>query len=153
MNNKFRSSIGSRYLKGLFYEEGSPLNKDSFLYTLKDKDTKGYPSLYRLYMEKEDLTEWEFANEYLDGFEHWEMLCACNWFKPYVERWRRELELKLRARALSAIRDEATSESKNSYYANKFLLEGGWKEKSSTSNDRGRGRPKKLHDEQDKILE
>lgn len=150
-NNKFKSSIGSRYLNGLFFERTSA-DKATVLYTLKNEDHNNYPSLYRLYMEFEDVTEWEFANTYLDGWDHWTMLCDCTWFSPYILRWRRELELKLRARALKLIRSEAESDSKNAYYANKFLLEGGWKEKSTTASN-GAGRPLKAKDTaKDEIL-
>jgi hypothetical protein len=149
--NKFRNSGGQRYTNGLFYET-TLADKATVLYTLKDQDHKGYPSLYRLYMEQEDLTEWEFANTYLDGWEHWTMLCSSQWFKPYAERWRHELELKLKARALNSVREVAKGGGQNAYYANKFLLEGGWKEKDSSSG-RGRGRPKKTKDAtQEEIL-
>ena len=137
----------------MFFEQ-TLADKSSVVYTLKDWDhsvestdasgvatVKVYPSLYRLYMEMEDLTEYEFANKYLDGWEHWEMLNACEWFKPYVERWRKELTLKVQARALKALRAEAQSSSKNSFVANKFLVDRGWVDKSEKSH--GRGRPSK----------
>ena len=96
-------------------------------------------------MEKEDVTEWEFAKEYLDGWEHWTMLLACTWFKEYITRWRLELELKITARSLAELKSVASGTSKNSYYANKFLVEKGWKTESPGS-VRGRGRPKKTQD-------
>jgi hypothetical protein len=135
----------------LFFET-TLADKSTVLYTLKDEDHLGYPSLYRLFMEFEDVTEWEFAQAYMDGWEHWQMLCACTWFKPYVTRWRQELELKLKAKALKAIRAEAEGEGKMSYAANKFLMEGGWKEKD-TSAKPGRGRPVKDNSEKEAILE
>lgn len=144
MNPKFRNSSNGRYLKGLFYET-TPSDKSSVSYTLKDwdhtVDDVVYPSLYRLYLSKEDLTEYEFANEYLDGWEHWEMLTNCSWFKPYVDRWRKELSLKIKARALNRLKAEASSSSKNAFLANKYLVEKGWVEKENSSH--GRGRPSK----------
>lgn len=123
----FRNSSGARYLKGLFYEE-TGIDKNSVVYSLKDRDHQGYPSLYRLYMETADLTEYTFALSYLDGWEHWEMLCDCEWFKPYVARWRKELELRLRAEALASIISTARASSNpNAYHANKYILEGSWK--------------------------
>ena len=137
--SKFKTEGGIRYLKGLFFETSR--DKDTIVYTLKDQDHEGYPSLYRLFLEMEDPTEWRFSQEYLDGWSHWIQLQECNWFKPYVERWRTELELKLKGRALLEIQTTASNEdSKNHYNANKFLLEGGWKDKPES---RGRGRPKK----------
>lgn len=141
MNPKFRNATNSRYLKGLFYEM-TPMDKSSVSYTLKDWDhtVDGivYPSLYRLYLEAEDLTEYDFANAHLDGWEHWEMLCACTWFKPYVARWRKELMLKLKARALNRLKAEAASSSKNAFLANKFLIEKGFVESEGKST---KGRP------------
>lgn len=144
MVNRFRHPLSnSRYLKGLFFETTSS-DKTSVVYTLKDWDhtVAGvvYPSLYLLYMAKEDLTEYEFANEYLDGWEHWEMLCNCNWFKPLVARWRKELALKVKARALNRLKAEAASSSKNAFLANRYLIDKGWVEKDTSS---GRGRPSK----------
>lgn len=131
--------MNQRLLKGLFYEM-TLSDKSSVVYTLKDKDHEGYPSLYRLYMETNDPTEWRFAQEHLDGWEHWEKLCEATWFKPIVARWRRELELRMKSQALSRIMSEAKTASKESFQANKYLLEKGWEPKDSQSR---RGRPSK----------
>lgn len=138
--NPFRASSGQRLLKGLFYEE-TLADKTNVVYTLKNWDHMGYPSLYRLYMEADDPTEYTFATQYLDGWDHWEILCECNWFKPYVQKWRKELEVRAKARALLAIKALAADPSKKeSYQANKFLINSGWKEKPV---GRGAGRPSK----------
>lgn len=139
--NKFRNPVGNqRYLKALFFEmTGS--DKSTVLYTLKDVDHEGYPSLYRLYMELDDPTEWEVAQQLMDGWEHWEMLCACGWFKPFVERWRKELQLRMMSKALVRIKSEAKTGSKESFGANKYLLEKGWEPKETSKY--GRGRPSK----------
>lgn len=139
--SKFRNSTNGRYLKGLFFET-TLADKSSVVYSLKDWDHEGYPSLYRLYMEMEDLTEYEFSNQYLDGWEHWEMLTSAEWFKPYVDRWRKELSLKIKARALRTLRAEAESSSKNAFAANKFLVDRGWVEKED-GKAHSRGRPSK----------
>lgn len=132
-----------RLLEGLFFEQTRHADKRNVVYTLKDQDHKGYKSLYRLYMEAEDLSEWHFAEAHLDGYEHWEMLTKCSWFQPYVERWRRELELKIRGRALMAVKEVAADpDNKNTYLANKLLLQGGWKDKDEDAATR-RGRPSK----------
>ena len=143
MNPKFRNSTNGRYLKGLFFETTGS-DKSSVSYTLKDWDhtVDGvvYPSLYRLYLEQEDLTEYEFANTNLDGWEHWEMLTSATWFRPYVSRWRKELSLKLKARALNRLKAEAASTSKNAFLANRYIIEKGYVESEGKS---GRGRPSK----------
>lgn len=135
---KFRSGAAF-YLNALFFEQ-TMADKSTVLYTLKDHDHNGYPSLYRLYMETNDPTEWRFATTYLDGWKHWELLQACVWFKPYIERWRRELELRMKSQALARIMAEAKTTNKESFSANKYLLEKGWEPKDTASK---RGRPSK----------
>lgn len=114
-------------------------DKSSVVYTLKDQDHEGYRSLYRLYMETRDPTEYKFATTFLDGWEHWTILCECAWFKPYVERWRTELQLKIASESLARIMAEAKTNSKESFTANRYLLERGWEPKDSSK----RGRPTK----------
>jgi hypothetical protein len=146
LDNPYRSYVGAPLTNGLFYDSpstGAP--KDKALYTLKDKDTTHngvkYKSLYRLYMETGDLTEYSFYTKYLDGLEHFEKLCSASFFKPYIERWRKELELRTRAQALRQIVDIAKDSShKASFSANRFLLAGDWK---TPSEAKGRGRPSK----------
>lgn len=123
--SRFRNAQGVRFLKALFFEE-TLADKSNVVYSLKDNDHEGYPSLYRLYMETGDPTEWKFATTHLDGFDHWQMLCECTWFKPYVARWRKELQLRIASEALTRIMAEAKTTSRNAFTANRFLLEGGW---------------------------
>ncbi len=141
--NKYRSLINNnRYLKQLFFET-TLADKSNVLYTLKDwdheVDGKVYPSFYRLYMEIDDPTEWRVSQELVDGWDHWEILCNCNWFKPHVDRWRREVELRFKSDALAKIRSEAKTASREALMANKYLLEKGWEPKTPS----GRGRPTK----------
>jgi hypothetical protein len=91
-------------------------------FTLKEHDHHGFPSLYRLYMEMEDVTEYDFATTYFDSYSHWLHLCTIPWFKPKVESWRHELQQKLKARSLRAIKAVAEADDKDSYAANKYLL-------------------------------
>lgn len=135
----FRIHTGQRKLRGLFFET-TGADKTGVVYTLKDRDHEGYPSLYRLYMEANDPTEYTFAVACLDSWDHWEMLCACSWFKKYISRWRRELEVRAKAMALKNIQAVANSNSKEAYQANKFLVAGGWKDPDKRH---GRGRPSK----------
>ena len=138
--NRFRHPVtNSRLTRALFFEE-TLADKSSVVYTLKDVDHQGFPSLYRLYMELDDPTEWEVSQKLVDGWGHWEMLCASEWFKPFIERWRKELELRMKSKALARIRAEAKSGSKESFMANKYVLEKGWEPKESQTT---RGRPSK----------
>lgn len=140
-DNPFRSENNARLLKGLFFEVTG--NPSTVLYTLKDRDYKGFPSLYRLYMEEQDDTEYIFATKYLDGWEHWEMLCECTWFQPFVSRWRKEMYLKKTAGLLKAIQSEAMSaDGKNRFQAAKYLLDREW-ERNIPEGKKKRGRPSK----------
>lgn len=129
-----------RYTRSLFLEL-SYTDRSACIYTLKNRDHESYISLYQRYMEMEDPLEHEFANRYFEDYEHW-LLCAnSTWLKPYVERWRKELALKMRARALNRIRSIAMDETnKASFAANKLLLEGGWMDKEEK---KAVGRPSK----------
>lgn len=122
---KLKNSQGKRYLRGLFYETTLE-DKSTVVYTLKDKDHKGYPSLKRLYLEEEDLSEYNFANKYLDNYEHWLMLVNSLWFKEYLESWREELRLKLEAKYLNKLKEIAEDpeiSKKEAFQATKVLLD------------------------------
>jgi hypothetical protein len=90
-------------------------------------------------METNDPTEWKFANAHMDGWDHWERLCECTWFKPYAERWRKELFLRLQSEALARIMAEGKTNSKNAFTANRYLTERAWEPRG----DSKRGRPTK----------
>lgn len=128
------SAVGDqgRYLVRALFQENNP---DSPLYTLKDYDTD-VPSLKRLYLECEDPSEYEFANKHLGGWDHWQEIATAAWFQPFLTKWRKELELKLKAEAFQALLIEARSGTKNSFSANRFLL--AWNEKDTSQHVRGR---------------
>jgi hypothetical protein len=115
----FRAANGNLYTRELFEDwvgEGAP-------YTLKPRDHRGAKSLYLLYMETEDPTEYQFAVRYLEGWQHWERISKLAWMKDLVAQWRIELAAKLRSRALQELKDLAQSGTKEAFQANKWLLE------------------------------
>lgn len=138
--NPYRNSNNVLKLRSLFLETGGGENA---VYSLKDQDQGEYRSLKRLYLETDDPTEYRFYTVYLDGLKHWEALCAAKWFKPYVAQWRKELLVRLQSQALVAIRQEAANEGKNSFAANKYLLEKGWE---ASPNPRGRPTKQEISD-------
>lgn len=123
--SKVTNANGSRLLGQLFLETATR-KRETAPYTLKDYDYRGKPSLYRLYMEESDPTEYRFANKYLADWQHWKRLCECEWFKETVARWREELDLKLQAEALSRIIEESKQTGREGHSASKYLLEKGW---------------------------
>jgi hypothetical protein len=137
--SKVTNANGTRLLSGLF-QEITKGPRENCPYSIKDYDNNGKVSLYRLYMEEMDPTEYRFANTHLADWQHWKNLCALEWFQPYVERWREELELKLKAEALSRMIKESREDGREGVTATKYLLEKGWEKESKTH---GRGRPSK----------
>jgi hypothetical protein len=91
-------------------------------------------------MEEEDLTEYNFATKYLNGWSHWQEISNATWFKEYAKRWREELYLKVAARALNQIKALSKSSSRDAFQAQRYLIEKGWvpKEEKNT-----KGRPSK----------
>ncbi len=138
---KFKDKLGRKKTKALFYEYNP--DKSQVLYTLQDEDKGDIPSLYRLYMELGDLTEYEFAVQHFYNWEHWKMLCSISWFIPHIARWREELDLKTKAEALKRIKAEAKDpKAKNTFSANKVLIDRSW-ENSKPKKPTPRGRPTK----------
>lgn len=120
---KFTNSNGRNYLQGLFYET-TLADKATVLYTLKEVDHEGYPSLRRLYLECADLTEYTFSVQHLNGWSHWQELVAAKWFQPYLLEWRAELQDKLRSEIISRIEAIAKDlDNKGALQANKTLLD------------------------------
>lgn len=137
-DSEFRTSNRKRLLRGLFFETTPTSDKTNVLYSLKDEDHLGYRSLSRLYLEANDPTEYTFAVQYLESYDHWEMLCECSWFKPYLNRWRKELEMKIKSEALAnIIREAKDQKSPSRFAANKYIIEKGWEPKD-TPNKKGR---------------
>ena len=144
--SKFKDSGGRPITQSLFLEIGYT---DNAFYTLKDEDHehKGvvYPSLKRLYLEHEDVTEYDFATTYLLGWNHWKRLCGNKQVRKEIDEWRFELELKLRSAGLKAIIESALDED-GGFQAQKYLADKGWAKS-------GAGRPRKDTSEMDKKQE
>ena len=136
MNNRETQldELGRPITQSLFLEMGYTPNA---IYTLKDVDYtykgKLYPSAKRLYMEMEDPTEYEYAVTYFLGWDHWQRICANKNVAEHINKWRDELEVKLRSRAVKA---QIAAAKNGNYQASKWLADRGWI-------TRGAGRPSK----------
>lgn len=130
--------------KGLFLETTTVEERENFgsSWTLKEQDHlfngKTYISMKRIFLEMEDVTEYEFALATLGSFVHWETLCKSTFFKPHVEQWRKELNLKLKAKGMKSIVKAATTDENLSFQAMKYLADNQYLDKGSK-----RGRPSK----------
>lgn len=125
-----KDSTGRFLTKALFIEYSDGRYTPKF--TLNDHDTPtGEKSLRRLYMSYEDPLEGKFAEEVFGNRQHWKKLCELQWFMPYIQKWREDLEEKLASRGFEYMKEH----SAKSPQAAKWLAEKGWKPKNS------RGRP------------
>lgn len=133
------------HTKGLFYEMSLPEDRESMgtSWTLKEDDHhadgKIYKSMKKLYIQMEDVTEYEFAQATLGSYKHWERLLESPLVRPHIEQWRKELNLKLKARAMKSIIKAATEDEKLSFQAMKYLADNDYLEKKGNK----RGRPSK----------
>lgn len=130
--------------KGLFYETTLPDERPEFgtSWTLKEKDLivgdKIYRSMKRVYLDMEDVTEYDFAMATLGSYKHWERLVESPIIRKHIDQWRKELNLKLKARAMKAIINAATVDEKSSFQAMKYLADNEYLDKKAK-----RGRPSK----------
>lgn len=144
--NLLRDPVNNRMLtQSIFLELGYG---PTCVFSLKDDHYehhgKLYPSLKRLYLEMEDPTEYEFSNRYLLGWKHWQRIAANKVLRPYVEEWREELDMKLRAQAFRDMVNLSASEGGN-FSATKWLADRGWDKRAA-------GRPSKSEKEKDQRL-
>lgn len=149
-NSSFKDSLGRYLTIALFYETATG-SKEEVVYTLKEKDYKGFLSIKRLYLEMEDITEYEFANKYFENWSHWKKLIASAWFKEHIDVWREELELKFKARSLNQIKRTAKSSAKEAFMANKYLLEKGWEKSTKDKSTVGRPTQEKIKQEAQRL--
>ena len=131
--------------KALFFETTLPEYRIEMEpeWTLKERDHlahdgKTYRSMQKIYLEMEDVTEYEFAMATLGSFTHWETLCKSPWFKEHIDQWRKELNLKLKAKGMRSIIKAATIDENLSFQAMKYLADNQYIDKGGK-----RGRPSK----------
>lgn len=117
----------------LFVETTSDLERAMYTLTDTDKERDGrcFPSLRRLYLEMEDVAEYDFANKYLWGWDHWQKIVSNRSLYEYIRLWREELEIKLRAKGIRAVIAQAGT----NFNAAKWVADGHWNVR--------RGRPSK----------
>jgi len=102
---KYKGNGNKWITQGLFLEVSQ--TPASILYTLQtwDKAYKGKPvlSLHKLYVEMEDIAEFDFANKYFGNYEHWLRIKCKVFFKPYYTAMVKELNAKLRSRSMKTM--------------------------------------------------
>lgn len=131
---KFKGPQGDYITQGLFIDFNYKDKYAVYCLAAEDKTYGGvvYPSLKRLYLEMEDVTEYEFATTYLADWEHWQRICGNAVLRVDIDKWRDELELKMKAIAAKAMVKAARD---GDLTAAKWLSVNGWQG--------ARGRPSK----------
>ena len=130
-HNKFKNNSGQYYTIGVF--EG-----DTKVYSFRE--------LGDLYVELEDLLEYEFADKYLDGWDHWKKMLHNPQIKVEIEKWRDRLNAKIRSRSLRNLMEEASDPLNRGFVqANRYLIEKGYL-KTEDGTRGSRGRPKKAEE-------
>ena len=147
----------------LFYEyiHRKGVNTDKInglqpVFTLKEYDRGGCISLRQIYLAHEDPTEYFFAKEVFGSWDFWKELRNCEVLRAEVEKWRSELEVRLRAKAFVNILRTADGKDKNAYDANKVIVKTGWKlpqELQAAYNNRGRPSKEEIREELERQAE
>lgn len=120
---KFKDTM-NRWRTLSLFKETAP-KKDFVIYTLDEARI--------LFVESNDPTGYKFSTECLGGYNHWKALKNSG-VAEHIEEWEEELEIKLRS--TSVLNMLKLAEGDKGYQANKFLIDGGWKQKTA-------GRPSK----------
>lgn len=142
-------------VREFFYEAVEPAERRALIdipYTLKEEDLvvgdKVYKSLKKIYLEMEDVTEFEFAMATIGSYKLWERLTKSQALREHIDQWRKELSLKLKAKALKEIVRAAAG---NSFPAMKYLADKSYIE--NTTNKRGRPSKEDIQAELKKEME
>ena len=133
-----KDSTGRWLTRALFVELADPELVDKYppKFTLEEART--------IYLECEDPTEYLVAMELVGDWDHWNALLANPTVMSYINKWREELEIKLRSKAIQHI--QSLSFGEKGFAAAKWLAEKGWAEKKA-------GRPTKKQVEQEAKME
>lgn len=119
----------------------------SAVFSLKEHDYiyegKLYPSAKRIYLQMEDVTEYDFANHVFISWKHWLRITENKQLLSHISEWRSELEYKLRSKAVQQMIDQA---DKGSFQAAKWIANREW-------DVRGAGRPNKAEIEREKVFQ
>lgn len=134
----FKDAKGRYMTQGLFFEFAH--NKENACFTIDGQDkscennqaVRPLISLKRLYLEMEDPHEYEFASTYLYDWEHWMRICDNKVLGRHIDKWREELEIKIRSAGFQKILDKM---EEGDIQATKYVADRGW--------DKRVGRPSK----------
>ncbi len=134
----YKDNRGRWRTQSLFveYRYQTSKNKEELfpIFTLGEFDKGEIISIKKLFLSFNDPTGYSFSKKVLGSYEHWQRLCAQKWFKPHLDGWIEELEVKLTSEGLKQIKGIADGEGQQALAAAKFLVNKGW--------EATKGRPK-----------
>ena len=139
--NKFRDEKNRWYTIALFYELAGQ-DKSRAIYTIYEVDRevngKIYKSIRSAYVNYEHIPghEYDFANTFFGGWEHWQVLLAsAQKVRDLIKSWQEELEVKIKSQAVKGIISSSFGTDNTAFQAQKWLSDKGWIPQ--------KGRPKK----------
>lgn len=145
----FKNSNGVYLTKELFFETAIKEDRPLTLYSLKSEDHqvdgRTFPSLRRIYLELDDLTEFLISDQYFGGHPHWKKLLSCSWFISVLKPIREELKARHMAEYLRTLRKDALSGNAASA---KFLLD-----RLEHKGQKGRPSKEKIEQEAKKLVQ
>lgn len=143
--------------KSLFYEL-SYEDPSHALFTTKEHNIEAhgrhYVSLHKLFvsMVPNDPTEYEFAMEVFGSWDVWEKISGSPQVAAHVNKWRREVAVKVKSKAIKAIAEEVENNGRSSFSAAKLLLEKGWLDKDNASQAKRKLAAKEQEEEEKEAL-
>jgi len=137
VDSKFKDKQGRWRTASLFYESYmiKELPDYSPMYTLKDTEYQGLPSIKEAYLMYKDPTGYKVAKELLGGWEHWKVLTGLKWFNAHLKAWEEELEVSLKYEGIQKLLELSRGDKAIAKDAAKFIVNKEWEVK--------RGRPTK----------
>jgi len=115
--SKYVTAGGKRMTTGLFFETARGDMELPPLFSLQEWRKK--------YVSMEDPTGYAQAMELLGDWEHWLLLRTSSTLKPYFDSWDREVEIRLRSKAIAnMVKHSRTEKGQTSA---KWLAEAGFK--------------------------
>lgn len=138
LKKPFRNGSGNYMTRALFHQIGLNIAGSEIepIFTLSGPHKPGTLSARETFLELGDPTGYKWANKYLDGWPHWQVLIKCKWFQDILEEWLLELETKFKIEAIDKIREIAAGSSQQALVAAKYLATLEYKKS-------GKGRPSK----------
>lgn len=125
----------------LFLELGrNDEDREQAIFTMKEYEYRGrlsFPKLYRL-LTDEDPTEYTFALEVFDSWDHWLLLCDSPNVRPYIDKLREENIVRQKSKAVRLLAEEVKNNGKAAFSAAKLLIEKGWMDPEATRKRVGR---------------